>query len=372
MFLAWVAQVQSAPATAALSCKDDGGSSVDSYTMLKTPNDADYFYADASSPELKMSSKKVSYKTTGALANTLSQIYGKSSVAYAMYNDEHPDGKKVGSPRAHAKGVLAFNSAGGFWLVHSVPGFPIEGSKKYSGCCSNGLTYGQSFMCLTLDHAELNKVVKQYKINWPSIYDSADLSSSKADVPDFSDWVGGGRDKATPSSSVDIKTRAGVSFTVFAKSAAWANDLYENLVSPSLQSGLVVQTWQNGGGNNGAYCKGKACSVCPGGKYGWDVVDALAQKRGSVSWEIHQDHSKWAISSSSSDGHVCVGDINRQTSQRKRGGGTTCQKNPALWASFHGGISQEGSCSGLARNASALARVVPLADAVEDVSEDVA
>ena len=160
------ARADAAPLVTPLSCKNDLGHNVDTYTMLKTPNGPDYFYADDERSTLKRSTHDVSSKTSGALAHTLGQIYGKKSgVAFAMYNDETPDGKKSGSPRAHAKGVLAFNSAGGFWLVHSVPGFPAEASSKsYDGCCSNGLTYGQSFMCLSLSNAELNSVVKQYLI----------------------------------------------------------------------------------------------------------------------------------------------------------------------------------------------------------------
>ena len=78
--------------------------------------------------------------------------------------------------------------------------------------------------------------------------------------------------------------------TVFAKSAAWNSDLYEDLVATSLKANLVAQTWQNGGGNDGPYCRGDKAG------HKFDVVDATAQSRGGVEWQIHQDHSKWAIS----------------------------------------------------------------------------
>ena len=89
---------------------------------------------------------------------------------------------------------------------------------------------------------------------------------------------------------------AGVKVTVFAKSAAWNSDLYEELVAPALKSGLVAQTWQNGGGNDWPYCTGDKA----GHKY--DVVDATSQSRGGIEWQIHQDHSKWAIGSVSAPG----------------------------------------------------------------------
>ena len=60
--------------------------------------------------------------STGAVPLTLSQLYGSlpTSYAYALYNDESPAGK-TSSTHAHAKGVILFDGAQGFWLVHSLP-----------------------------------------------------------------------------------------------------------------------------------------------------------------------------------------------------------------------------------------------------------
>ena len=47
-------------------------------------------------------------------------------------------------------------------------------------------------------------------------------------------------------------------------------------------------------------------------------------------WSESKDHAKWGISIENN--WVCVGDINRMISQKKRGGGTIAFQDAALWA----------------------------------------
>jgi len=47
-------------------------------------------------------------------------------------------------------------------------------------------------------------------------------------------------------------------------------------------------------------------------------------------WAEVKDHAKWALSESGA--WICVGDINRMISQRKRGGCTIAFQDQALWA----------------------------------------
>lgn len=49
-------------------------------------------------------------------------------------------------------------------------------------------------------------------------------------------------------------------------------------------------------------------------------------------WPETHDHAKWGISVDSD--WVCVGDINRMVSQRKRGGGTIAFQDNILWSAL--------------------------------------
>jgi deoxyribonuclease-2 len=68
----------------------------------------------------------------------------------------------------HTKGVVMSEADGGFWLVHSVPYFPpspgnvtTTGTDSHSegySYPSTGLTYGQSFLCISLSASQLDLV----------------------------------------------------------------------------------------------------------------------------------------------------------------------------------------------------------------------
>jgi len=55
-------------------------------------------------------------------------------------------------------------------------------------------------------------------------------------------------------------------------------------------------------------------------------------------FNTQRDHSKWAISYQINSGKlskvVCVGDINRMTTQKKRAGGTVCLENEQVWKAY--------------------------------------
>lgn len=58
-----------------------------------------------------------------------------------------------------------------------------------------------------------------------------------------------------------------------------------------------------------------------------------------TSWKETQDHAKWAVGDEKSS-TACVGDINRQYSQSKRGGGTLCHKSKDVWTAFDAIVSE--------------------------------
>ena len=118
---------------AEIGCQDEDGSSVDWWAAIKYPDGTTYAYADANSDSFKLSSNDMKYKTTGALSETLQQVYKGSSktVGYAMYNDESPNGDKFGTVMGTFKGVVATDKSNGFWLIHSAPRFPETVANGY-------------------------------------------------------------------------------------------------------------------------------------------------------------------------------------------------------------------------------------------------
>jgi len=332
--LAFAALTTTGADAAALSCMGDDGKAVDHFTMFKEPNSGNYLLSIEDSGLIQ--SKHDISNATGSLGNTLLQLYNgdKKDIGFAMYNDQGPDGQQHASPHAHAKGVLAFNDEGGFWIIHSVPKFAPFYKDGYDGCCSTGLKFGQSFRCLTLSVVEINRIGRLEQIEWSYVHDSNLPSSLEDVVPDFANWIDGGRDKENMTAIEVVKTRGGDAFTVFAKSGLAGdddNDLYEEEVADHFSTNLAVESWQNGRGSMSSSCKSDG--------FAWDVMNGDTLDFADVSgpaWTINQDHSKWAIAQN--DGKapkspiVCVGGINRQTSQESRGGGTACRPAKKLWS----------------------------------------
>jgi len=69
-----------------------------------------------------------------------------------------------------------------------------------------------------------------------------------------------------------------------------------------------------------------------------------------IKFATHKDHAKWAVAYSEemtmpdAEKYVCIGDINRMETQKKRGGGTVCFVNQDLWKSFTAIIQSVEAC----------------------------
>lgn len=306
------------------SCLDGTGDPVDFWYAFKAPDGWTFDYLDANDRVLRKQESAMNDEAS-AVSRTIGQVYASaSSLSYAMWND-HPPGDKdaVGGAHAHAKGVLGYDGNSGFWVLHSVPLFPMPvDGPTHSPYEQASNKYGQSFLCITFAASSLETINALMASSWPKPYSAADNAGAGEA---FSAWAseGASQDKAAPETvNVDVESKAGQVFKAFATRGSWDKDIYEDLISPAFGVDLFTETWQNGVGKLPDYKKGR------GGKtYSVTNIDKVTLKDAG-SWDSTQDHSKWAVSS---DHQVfCVADKNRQHGQRKRGGGAICIKDAQI------------------------------------------
>lgn len=172
------------------------------------------------------------------------RICSKDRVAVA-YNDEPPTEKPIGSD-GHTKGLVVADEHSGFWLIHSVPKYP-DYSSTYSYPLS-GRTYGQSFLCISVNSSQIDKIGKQLIYNEPDIY--LNLTDNFISLyPLLHTAVTGKRIKQPPYWNEEtITSLGGVEFKSFAKNRRFEKELYEDWVAQTLNTNLFVETWCHGTG----------------------------------------------------------------------------------------------------------------------------
>jgi len=322
---------------------NEAGKPVDWFIIYKLPYDSSpynrklkgrgYLYMDGSTNGQWTRSNLGLDNDKQSVGYTYAQIYATKkdpNVFRAMYNDEWPSGD-TSFTLGHTKGAAAFDKTSGFWMIHSVPKFPHGDAYSYP---STGAKYGQAFLCVTYKYAQLGDVGKQLFFNEPYIYEKALPAAFAKDFPVLDQLIKG---EATPSpfsNTATLVSSGGVSLISFAKSKKWGHELYADLVAPTLKKNLIAETWQNGKGNTG-----KNCSLS------YHVTNAAQiSLADDITFSILDDHSKWAVSDEKSGGFICIGDINRQFGQIRRGGGTVCMQDAKVWKAFRNSIKKSDSC----------------------------
>ncbi|KAM4580788.1 deoxyribonuclease-2-alpha isoform 2-T2 [Odontesthes bonariensis] len=348
--------------TSPISCYNDQGHAVDWFFMYKLPEEdhsksptkGEMYLLLEKGSEGWAEGKTTVNDTMGALGRTVGQMYSqekKSEVAYILYNDQRPaeesgdrwDNTSRGSG-GHTKGVVLLDKNQGFWLVHSTPHFPPvrqEGQFYYP---SSGRNNGQNFICVTYPLDRFQTIGEQLQINQPNVYDCDVPESLASLVPALAAVCGkkhlSGQTfphvKPVSNRSVTLTSKDGTDFISFAKGASFNNDLYHSWVAPALKSDLLVQFWVRSTGVLPSNCS-----------LGWKVLDIKILNPGQTfTFKASQDHSKWAVSPRAGGGWVCVGDINRNQAEEKRGGGTVCLQDPRVWKAYRAAALQCEACGG--------------------------
>lgn len=329
-----------------LNAIDESGKPVDWWFIYKLPRDArsptkssstkpsmgfEYLYFDSKSKGGLTRSAQLLNGKGGALYNTLKQLYPlknnpNKNLGWIIYNDERSDNVANNDELGHTKGVLAFDTGdnSAFWLLHSTPRYALSAGPEFP---PDEKDYAQTYLCVTLkDYKTADQIAQQmYNQQEPQVYlsrlpdgirqtDYLYKLSQGADV----------KDTAQPS-NIEFFSRGGQRFRAIAKNRHWGQDFWNDLVGPQLKENMDVETWRRG-----------TLASTQDSDHEHDIVDVLYINLEALGvdyeWHYTQDHAKWAISQASE--WVCVADINRDKSQEKRGGGSICFQNKALWHSL--------------------------------------
>ena len=310
----------------ALQCQSDKGKPIDSWFAIKEPKGTSYVYYDANTP-FTPSPLSLNDTAFGALASTLTQLWNKTT-EYILFNDEPPVGNTNNATVGHTKGIWAWNDRDAFVLTHSIPLFPKGPGlvSSYEGLGGNAYNYGQSLACFSFSLSTLTTIAKQMPLTVAGIYDRRISPNTPTALKNLAN---GYVSKQPMCNSTAIQTIGGLPIVYFSKSTQWNNELYSECIAPTIRESLYVETWIRGSAT------GPSCS----GNYRVNDISLLDLPFNNTFKET-QDHSKWAIGTR----RVCVADINRMTTQYKRGGGAFCFINPMLATVLNDTIEGANTC----------------------------
>ena len=286
-------------------CLDGGGSPVDWFFVYKRNAGTDYAYVSSDSPPGPLTLTGLALDDDASpVSRTLQQLVdGRASLARVQWNDELPvalgaprparasppkgpraagaaaaaaaaaeeEGRaearrvalarlaerpecRVGAPAngtacalgavsgtsGHTKGVLAADGAGGFFFSHTLPKFPTltPGASMWGGAST---LYGQNFLCLSLDAANVEAAALALQYDDPRTYDSAVPAGLNNALPNTVALVAGQRREGTR--ATQLATAGGAQFTQFSKSGSTGVDIYEDVLQPAVKSDMWVETW---------------------------------------------------------------------------------------------------------------------------------
>lgn len=316
-----------------LSCRNDDGAAVDYTFAVKGPKGTSYVYYDSANPFAK-SPHSMNDTSVGFLGATLKQIWSPST-EYLVFNDEPPGQKSYNFTVGHTKGVWAWDLTTGEAIIvqHSIPLFPVGPgqSDRYMGLGSNAWMYGQHVACFSLNVDDLVRLVYPALLTIPSVYDMRVSARTPGPLAGLAN--GSWRDAAV-CDTASVATVGGLNVTLFAKSAAWNNELYAACVAPGLGASLAVESWLRGS-EEGPACDGATTVV--------DVQNVSYP--GGLAFSEYDDHSKWAVDVDGS--WFCPAGINRMTTQYKRGGLAYCFQDTGLATAMRASIVKQESCGSI-------------------------
>ena len=262
--------------------------------------------------------------------------------AYVAWNSQISE-KTVSLTYAHAKGFMALNKTDGtgFLLFHSVPKFPIfeTGSDKISHKMLDE-TYGQDFLCLTINKDTFQNVLRNLIIAKAYFYRTKVPDTMLSTAVKAAEKLVKGMDKKDRSNgfklepTLPFKMPKGQAITIFTSTRYVDNHLFDDIVQPALNCSMQVESWGR------PYMK----NVCDKSLKTMNIK--TIKIKDGVQWSTTQDHSKWGVSTDDERPWLCISDMNRMDSQAKRGGLAICIKSKKVQEAFRAIVNTYDDCEG--------------------------
>lgn len=318
---------------AKVGCLDENGKAVDYWVALRLPGPSPrqmVKYDPNTRSLIKLSSEN---NGEWFLKQQLDTIQASKN-SHLAYNDEHPTGPDVSTHgTAHAKGVMASNSSGqGFFLSHSVPKFPDYVRSKYSYITPTSSHYGQHFFCMTItSQGTIDTIMSMLAFEHVSFYENTykttneklDLGLSSPPITRINKFLSFKTSELLNSSaSGDFKKNSlEYSWQMFTKDPSTEILLWDSAVGSTYGDKLLTETWGR------PWAEGN----CTGDSILVSNISNLTYDSDNT-WDDTQDHSKWGVFKDKT--YFCVSDMNRQMTQKTRGGSAFCIHDTGLHRAF--------------------------------------
>eukprot|EP01084_Bolivina_argentea_P112520 200662_1 len=340
------------------------------YKNRKNPHDKTYSYYDnhiATDWNRRPQTNPLDHANS-ALVRTLKDMYiNRDYWGFFPYSSRDVStGITHSDAHAHANGILAWDHGDndGFWIISSLPQFPYinvwapgaaTGHQTFPPAADNN---GQTFFCITLTNIADFHNIAQVLWNIRAAAPTGNKAKPRADKVIYHPNAGvsrywralvnqnwGALPTPAPHGNLPIHIGPAVGgwdFRYFWKTKDHLEDIFRDISTHYTQS-FKWQTWRNGQGTP----QRSFCGVAGVGGAGnlWQTeqinvhdIHMLSAAGGggpANQWQYTTDHSKVGIGKNpavaTNDYHVCVGDLNRMYSMRKRSGGYLCFVHQRLW-----------------------------------------
>nr|XP_008263188.2 deoxyribonuclease-2-beta isoform X1 [Oryctolagus cuniculus] len=332
-----------------IACRNEEGDAVDWFTFYKLPKRQDkedgetgleYLYLDSTIRSWRRS-KQLMNSTKSVLGRTLQQLYEADAsesnrTAYLIYNDAVPKSVNYSRKYGHTKGLLLWNGAQGFWLIHSIPRFPPIPEEGYA-YPTTGRRNGQSGICITFKHRQYEAIASQLLVCNPNIYSCSIPATLLQELSHMARLCTTASSRESPVRRVaTLRSAQGHSFLHFAKSDSFLDDIFAAWMAQHLKTHLLTETWQRK--------RQELPSNCSLPYHVYNIRAIKISRRSYFS--SYQDHSKWCVSQKSTKNHwTCIGDLNRSPHQALRSGGFICTQNQHIYQAFQGLVLYHENCN---------------------------